>query len=412
MSSVIGNFSFMPFYSYLVRNRLGENLKGIVDAPSLELASEALREKGFIIISLKRKERSFWYLLTNRFLNRITAKDIVLFSRQLAVMAGATLPLVQSLQILGKQTDNLNLKLIIADITNQVEGGAKLSTAFEKHPQVFSHFYINMIRSGETSGRLDEVLNYLADQEEKDYDLTSRIKGAMIYPAFIFGGLILVAAVMMIFVIPQLTRVLAESQQALPVSTQLLVFTSNFLVSYWWVILAVVVILIVSWRLTLQFDFGRRYWDAFKLHFPLIGELLQKIYLTRLTRSLGTLLRGGIPLTQSLKVASNVVSNRTYQLLIAAVVKEVEDGNPLALLFQQSKVVPPMVSQMMAVGEQTGQLDKILERVTDFYSREIENSINNLVTLIEPIIMIVMGVAVGLMVAAIILPLYNLASAI
>ncbi len=402
----------MPIYNYLAKNKLGETLKGAVDAASLEVASDALREKGLIIISLKHQRKRWYQISLGNFFNRISRKDLVLFSRQLAVMAGATLPLVQSLKILNRQISNLNLKIIVGDIADQVEAGAKLSSAMDKYRNVFGRFYINMVRSGETSGRLDEILNYLADQEERDFELTSRIKGAMIYPAFILGGLVLVAVIMMIFVIPQLTDILAESQQDLPFSTNLLIGISTFFVNYWWVVLAIIALAITAWRLSLRSNLGRKSWDSFILRLPIFGELLQKIYLIRMTRSLGTMLKGGVSLTQSLKVTSQIIGNQSYQRLLTAVISEVEDGNPLAELFQQSKVVPPMVSQMIAVGEQTGQLDQILDRVTDFYSRDVEHTISNLVTLIEPIVMIVMGVAVGLMVAAIILPLYNLANAI
>lgn len=401
----------MPLFDYRAKDIEGANIKGAVEAKDQDEAHKILEENNLTPFDVRIHKKSV--LSFNIHIGRrVPIKDLVVFSRQLSVMVAATLPLVQSLKIIVKQTTNKVLKEIIAEVAEEIEGGAKLSLALSKYPDVFDDFFVNLIRSGETSGRLSEVLVYLADQIEKDYDLSSKIKGAMIYPAFILTGLIVVGTVMMIFVVPKLTDVLKESGGELPVTTKILIAVSGFMVSYWWLLLIIVVGTVVGFRYYVKTPSGRFVWDSVLLRLPIFGPLFQKIYLVRFTRSLETLIVGKVPLTQGLRVVADVVGNSVYKDLIVRTVKEVEDGNSISTVFLQSHVVPSMISQMMVVGEQTGRLEEVLQKLTNFYGREIDNTVANLVTLIEPIVMIVMGVAVGGMVAAIILPTYNLASSI
>ncbi len=399
----------MPFFQYRARNSRGDIVQGSVDAPTENVASSILVDRGLIILSLVEKEKNSLNI-DLPFLNAIKNKDVVVFSRQLAVMASASVPIVQALKILVNQTHNPRLKVIISEVADEVDGGAKLSQALGRYRKVFSDFYVAMVRSGETSGKLDEVLNYLADQQEKDYDLTSKIKGAMIYPVFIMAGLTVVAIVMMVFVVPKLTGIIAESGAELPLATRILIAVSDFMKNYWYILIGVVGGGIFSFFKLTRRGPGKALYDKFKLKVPIFGKLWQRIYLVRMTRSLSTLIVGGVPLTAALEVVADVVGNDLYSSLVKQTIKEVEDGNSVATLFLKSKEVPPMVSQMMSVGEQTGRLEQILAKITDFYAREIENLVANMVSLIEPLIMVLMGVGVGLMVAAIILPMYQLAS--
>lgn len=401
----------MPYFRYKATEDTGESTEGIIQAASPDVAAEILDDKGYTVLSLT-EERIGLLERSLGFLNRVKIQDLVLFSRQLSVTVSATIPLVQGLKIIVNQTENQTLKTIVSEIADDVEGGAKLSSALSRHPEVFSDFFINIVRSGETSGKLDEVLNYLADQQEKDYDLTSKIKGAMIYPVFIVSGLVLVGALMMIFVIPQLTSILQETGVELPLTTKALIWTSNFLTAWWWILLiGIVTGVLVIRQLTRSGD-GKYFWDKFKFRIPIFGELFKKIVLIRFTRSLHTLTTGGVALTKSLDIVADVVDNEVYRKLIVETKREVEDGNPIATVFLKSPDVPTMTAQMMNLGEKTGRLDDILEKLSDFYSRELQNMVNNLVTLLEPLIMLVMGIAVGLLVSAIILPLYSLASSL
>lgn len=401
----------MPNFRYKVTDQKNETIEGIIQAASKEVAAEILADRNLAIIYLAEEQVGFLEKSLS-FLNRIKIRDLVVFSRQLSVIISANIPLVQGLRILVAQTENPHLRIIVSEITDDVDGGAKLSAALARHQTAFSDFFINIIRSGETSGKLDEVLNYLADQQEKDYDLLAKIKGAMIYPIFIIGGLIVVSILMMIFVIPQLTSILAESGGKLPWSTVALITTSNFLEHFWWLIFGLILILIIFLRLFIKQEKGREYFDHFKLKVPIFGPLFQKIILIRFTRSLYTLTTGGVPLTKSLEIVADVVGNTVYKNLIKQTVKEVEDGNSIASVFLKSKEVPAMVSQMLSLGEKTGRLDDILDKLANFYSREVTNMVTNLMNLLEPIIMTLIGVAVAILVAAIILPMYNLATSL
>ena len=397
----------MPIYKYKAINDNDVKVSGLVEAVSLDAAAEIVQEKGYKILSLE-EDSSFAISFDIDFFDRIKVKDIAIFSRQFSIMVSANVSMVQSLKILISQTENEKLKSIISDIAHEVDAGSRLSDAFEKRSKVFSDFYISVIRAGESSGKLDDSLNYLADEMEKDYDMISKIKGAMIYPAFVLSGLAIVGAVMMIFVVPKLTNILAETGAALPLATKILMGTSDFMINYWWIFIVFIIVFIIGIKIFTNTERGRYLVDFLLLKLPIFGKLFQRIYLVRFTRSMHTLLTGGVTITDGLKIAGDVVSNRVYKDLIEETIKEVEDGNSISGVFVQNKEIPKMVSQMMSIGEKTGKLDLVLLKITDFYTREINNVLANLMSLMEPIIMVVMGVAVGLMVAAIILPMYNM----
>ncbi len=400
----------MPTFEFSAKKQDNSFVSGSIDATDEKSASDILLSRGLYPISITEQPKGLNRDINIEFLNRVKVKDLVVFSRQLAVMAEAALPLVQSLKILVNQTENVKLKKVIRELSAQVDGGSKFSHALSKHPDIFSNFFVSMIRSGETSGRLDEVLNYLADQQERDYDLMSKIKGAMIYPIFIIIGLVVVGFVMMVFVVPKLTSILVESGATLPAPTQILIFVSDFMAKYWWLLLIMFAGLFAGFKSALNTDTGRHVWDKFKIRVPIFGGLSRRIYIVRMTRSLSTLIEGGVPLPDALAITADVVSNKVYADIIRKTKQEVDGGNSLSSVFLTSDDMPVMVSQMIRLGEETGRLDQVLKKLTSFYSREIENMVGNLVSLIEPIIMVVMGIAVGVMVAAIILPMYNLAT--
>jgi len=399
----------MAVYKYKALNKDKKTVSGLVEAASEDLAIDTLKDKELVIISLKEEaikggEKALF------FLGRIKAKDLVIFSRQFSVLVSANVALVESLRLLAEQTKNPKFRTIVSEIADEVDGGARLSDSLAKRPKVFSNFYINVVKSGESSGKLDEVLDYLADELEKDFDMTSKIKGAMIYPAFILAGLSVVGVVMMVFVVPKLTKIIAETGAELPMATKVLIATSGFLSNCWWLLLILLAGSVVGIKFFVKLPVGKKIIDTTLLHLPIFGKLFQRIYLVRFTRSLQTLIVGGVNISKGLDITSEVVNNYVYKNLITETKKEVEDGNSISTVFVNSKEMPNMVSQMMSIGEKTGRLDVILSRITDFYSREINNIVANLMTLMEPIIMVILGVAVGFMVAAIIMPMYNMAS--
>jgi type IV pilus assembly protein PilC len=401
----------MAYYNFQAKNEEGEVVSGVVEAGSEALALSLVEDEGLVPVSIEERKLAPWQVNLD-FLQRVKPKDVVIMSRQLAVMVDASLPLVEALHILIKQTTNPKLKSIVSDIADEVEGGARLSLAMKKYPKVFSDFYLSIIKSGETSGQLADVLNYLADQLEKDYDLRSKIRGAMIYPVFIFSGLVVVGFIMMIYVVPKMTDILKETGAQLPLSTRILIFVSDWLVVYWWLAILLFALTVIGIRIGLRNPIFRYWFDWLKIHFPIFGRLFKRIYVVRMTQSLATLSAGKVPLADALEIIKDIVGNAVYKRIVEETILEVKDGNSIATVFLKSKQVPEMLSQMMVVGEETGRLDDILNRLTHFYTREIDNLVSNLVTLIEPLVMIIMGVAVGIMVAAIILPIYTLSTAV
>ncbi len=398
----------MPTYKYRARTMDSELLSGIVEAPGEGEAAELLSERGLVVLSLVLShQRAFKGLNIN--IGGVNQKDLVIFSRQLAVMISATIPIVQALRILSQQTSNPVFTEKVTEMANDVDGGMKLSDAMAKHEKIFSHFFVAMIKSGETSGRLEEVLEYLADQMEKDYDLVARIKGAMIYPALILVGMVGIGILMMVYILPKLTPMLQESGAELPAITKWIISISDFMVNYWYYVVFFILILIGIFAFWIKSKTGKIVWDSFKIRMPIFGNLFRKIYLVRFTRSLHTLIKGGVPIAVALRITAEVVDNKAYSDLIMRTVAEVEAGNSISTLFSKSPLMPKMLSQMMIVGEKTGRIDTILERLSDFYNREINNLVGNLTTLIEPLILIIMGVGVAGIVAAIMLPMYKVA---
>lgn len=398
----------MPIYSYIAINSIGRKTNGLLNAYNRRAATERLDELGLTNVVLKDKTDSLELKITT-FFNPVKVKDLVIFSRQFSVMISANLALVQALRIAAEQTNNISLKMNISEIAYEVDSGSSFSAALLKRPKIFTPFYTNVIKSGETSGRLDEVLNYLADEMEKDYDMNSKIKGSMIYPSFVLGGLIVVGILMMVVVMPQLTSILKESGTELPISTRIVMGISAFMVSYWWMLVIMMVGTAVGVRVFLNTPLGKRSWDFIILKLPVFGDLFQLIYMVRFTRSMSTLIVGGVTISKSLDIVADVVGNAFYKELIMKSRKSVEEGGSLAKAFIESEAVPKMIPQMIVVGEKTGKLDLVFNKITEFYSREIQNTLANLVALLEPSIMVVMGVAVGIMVAAVILPMYSLA---
>jgi type IV pilus assembly protein PilC len=401
----------MSGYRYRVTTPNGRIQAGIVDAPTIEEAQGALQERGFEVLVLELyKPKGTQQAMA--FFNKVKPKDIVVMSRTLSVMISAAVPLVDSLKNIAAQTENPTLKTIMVDVSGEVEAGSRMSDAFERHPKVFSSFFINMIRSGETSGQLEEVLEYLADQQEKDYDLTSKVKGALIYPAFIMSALVVVGFIMMTFVVPKLTAVLEEANMELPISTKILIAVSGFFQSYWYIVIILVVVAIVGLQVAIKTPGGRMLLDKAKLKAPIFGLLFSRIYVVRFTRSFATLIHGGVDQIGALEIVSSIVGNQVWKKMVFETIQEVNEGNSLTTAFRRSKSVPTMMNQMISVGEETGKLEEVLNRVADFYKREVDNLVANLVTLIEPIVMVLLGVAVGVMVSAILLPMYQMSSAV
>lgn len=396
----------MATFRYRAYGRDGRILAGKVEAPTAQLAESAITERGLEIIVFEEVHEWWRFFLS---WGTVRTRELVIFTRELTVLIAASVPLVQALRTISAQTSKPALKRILQQVSNEVEAGARFSLALTRHPRVFDAFFVSMIKSGETAGRLSEVVNFLADQKEKEHDLKLRIQGAMLYPAFIVAGMVVVGIILLVFVIPQLTSTLLESGVRLPWTTRALISVSHFLRQWWGIILPILLFFVGAGRLALNHEPVRYVWDQAKLRLPILGGLFQKISMTHLSRSLSTLLQGGIDVAASLEVAQGVVGNAYYRRLLVRTRKEVEDGNPLTYLLMQDPLIPEMVSQILKTGEETGKLTEVLDKLAAFYTREVDNGVNTLVSIIEPALMVFIGVGVGLVVASIILPMYQLA---
>lgn len=384
---------------------------GAIDAVSLVKAAEVLHGAGLTVLELVPHRQSGIDLDKYvAFFMRVSKKEIVIFSRQLATLINAKVPIIQAFEILLVQLTNQTLKNAIAEMMTEVEGGKSLSEAVSAYPNIFSDLYVNLVKAGELSGTLDEALVYLADQQEKDYELYSKIRGALTYPIFIVTAIFVVGGLMFIFVLPQMIGVLREAKVELPFTTRILIFVTDALQNYWYLFLVFGAGSIIGSQVYIRSSGGRVIWDHAKLKLPIFGKLLRNIYMDRFARNLSTLVAGGIPIVQALKTVGEIVGNSVYKEIILEAAAEVETGKSIATVFAEKPEMPAIVTQMIRVGEQTGTLHGILGKLADFYDKEVANTLNTLTTLLEPIIMMVIGLAVAVMVAGILLPIYNLAS--
>lgn len=401
----------MAVFKYSAREKAsGKKVSNkFINAPSDSIVLAKLREKGYSEIKAVDLTGTL-ELKILRVINRITTKDLVIFSRQFAVMISASLPLVQSLRVVADQTQNVSLKMVISEMASDIDEGARLSDALQKKVKIFSQFFVSVVKSGEKSGKLDDVLNYLADEMERNYDIKSKIKGAMIYPLFVLGVLCFVGVVMMIFVIPALLETVIKSGAELPLPTKIVMGTSNFLVSYWWLVLLFLIGGYFLFKVIVKVDKGRYYFDLLKFKLPIFGKMFSYIYIVYFSSSMHTLLVGGVQISESLEIVGEIIDNSVYKKLLFESSERVREGETISSVFMQNKEIPDMVSQMVSVGEKTGKMDMVLRKINDFYSRELSHMLDNLMTLLEPIIIVILGIAVAIMVAAIIMPMYNVAS--
>jgi type IV pilus assembly protein PilC len=396
-------------FKYKARNKSGGLQTGFVEGVNREAAYNILTGNDLYILSLESATISHWYDPFINFFKKVGKKDVMIFTRQFAVLLGAKISLGDSLKNVQKQTSNLILKETVEEISSDVDSGLSLSQALERHGEIFSSFFISMIRSAEITGRVDEVVNYLADYLEKEYAFSSKIKGALTYPVIVFVLLFVVGGIMIGFVFPQLKPIFAESNVDLPFFTNVFLIAGDIIVKWWLILiifLSMVVISIINYFKSAE---GKIVFDEIVVKLPLFGNLFKKIHIARFAESASVLIKGGVPVAQALEITSHTVGSVVYRDIISDLASAVRQGVLLSnALEQNSTYFPTLISQMVAVGESTGQLDELLSRAGAFYTREAEEVIDNLVELIQPALMIVIGVAVGILFSAILLPIYGL----
>jgi len=401
----------MPVYEYKALNQKGKSCKGQIDADSESKARSKLRSSGKYPTSIQEsstgrrgKQRS----LHGSLFERIKSDEIHVITRQLATLLGAGIPLINALASLIEQSANPALKRVLADIRDSVNEGSTLTHALSQHPKLFSNIYVNMVRSGEASGSLDVVLERLADFGENQKSLQAKFKAALVYPIFmaVIGTGILFFLIS--YIVPNITQVFIDMERALPLPTRILILSSDLLRNYWWLGAIALAGLFVLLRLFLAQEVGRRFWDRTKLSFPIIGSVTRKIILARFASTLGSLLNSGVPLITSLHIVSSLVNNRLIGEVIDEAIEKIEKGKSMSSALESSVWFPPLFLQMIGVGEQSGQLEAMLDKIASAYEREVESAIMGMTALIEPIMISLMGAAVGFVVLSILLPIFEM----
>ena len=401
----------MATFSYRARDNSGQIYTGTIEGDSREAVIDRLREMKYFIISVEKKSSG---LLSQEvtFLKSIKIRDLAIFYRQFATMVSAGLTLVNCLEILSKQTENKLLAKKIEDIKKKVEQGSTLADAFASHPETFSKLYINMIKAGEVGGVLDDILNRMATLTEKEYELRQKVKSAMTYPGFVIGAAVVMAIFMLAFILPQFVGVFQQFGGELPFLTRMLIIFTEIFNRYWYIFFAVVLLLIflfISYNRTKQ---GHKNIDRLKLKIPIFGNLILKTCINRFTRTLGTLIRSGVPIIQSLKISAESVGNDIIAEAVIQAADRIKEGQSISTPLEESKVFPPMVTQMILVGEESGELETMLLNVAQFYDQEVDRAVEQLTSVIEPILMAVVAVGVGVMVIAMYLPIFSMVNLI
>ena len=386
---------------------------GTVDASSIDAAIVTIQKRGYTVVSIDPiDEGTSIYNLEISLFQSISNKDVVIVSRQIATLFEAQVSALRVFRLLASETENKQLRTVMNDIADSLQSGSSISRALSAHPDVFSPFYINMVRSGEETGSLEKSFTYLADYLDRMYQVISKARNAMIYPAFVITTFVLVMGLMLTMVIPRISQILIDSGQELPIYTKIVIGISSFMSNY---IGFILVLLAVGgfflWRFV-RTDVGKRAFDELMITIPYIGDLNRKLYLTRICDNLSTMLGSGISMVQAIEVTADVVDNAVYKEIFEHTLLEVKGGRSFADTISEYPEIPGVLAQMAKVGEETGNLPEILTTLSHFYRREVDNSVDTLIGLIEPIMIVMLGLGVGVLLASVLMPIYNLTASI
>lgn len=400
-------------FSYKAIDQTNTSREGTVEATSIDAAIATVQKRGYTVISIDPvDEHNSVFNLEITWFQSISNKEIVILSRQLATLFSAQVSALRIFRLLAAEADNKLLQTVLNDVAEDLQAGSSISRALGAHPDVFSSFYINMIRSGEESGSLERSFNYLADYLDRTYQVVTKARNALVYPTFVVGVFILVMGLMLTLVIPRISQILIDSGQELPIYTKIVIAISTVLTDY----IGILLVLLAGggvflWRF-IKTGPGRRAFDELKITIPYIGDLFRKLYLTRICDNLSTMLASGISMVQALEVTAEVVDNAVYREILENTLLEVKGGRSFADTISEYPEIPGVMSQMAKVGEETGNLSEILTTLAKFYNREVNNAVDTLIGLIEPIMIVMLGLGVGTLLASVLLPIYNLTSSI
>jgi len=402
----------MKFF-FRAKNKTGEVKEGTVDAANRDLALELIQKNDFFPILLREEGKKISFVdIFRKYVNRVKVKELMIFFRQLAILVEARVPIVYALSAIKDQTENPFFKTVIEEIVNDIQDGLPFSDALKKKPEIFSSLSISIIKSGEASGNLKQSVEYVADSIEKNHNLSKKITSAFIYPAVVMAVFFVIGFVFVAFIIPKLTIVIKDMGVDFPWYTKVVMVGSDFMAVYWWAVLLGIIGVVLGILFFLETRKGKEKMDRLKINMPVFGKIFQNIYITRFSENLAILLKGGIPIIRAVTLSSSVVNNSVYEELFLQVAYELKIGQNIHGVFQKSELIPPIVSQMIRVGEETGQLDLVLHHISTFYEQETETATKNLSVLLEPLIMIIIGTAVGFLVFSILMPIYNVANQI
>ena len=400
-------------FNYKAISDSREEQSGSVDAVNVDVAIASLQRRGLIISAIKSAEDSNGLLSMNiKWFDHVTNKEIVILSRQMATLFEAQVSALRIFRLLAGEAENATLRTVLAAVADDIQGGATISDSLAKHPKVFSTFYVNMVRSGEESGKLDEVFVYLADYLDRNYAVSSKAKNALIYPAFVVFTFCTVMILMLTLVIPKISGILTDAGQQVPVYTQIVIDISNLFVNYGiFMIILILIGGIVFWQY-FKTKSGKDSMAGLKLNLPYIGTLYRKLYLSRIADNMNTMIVSGIPMVKVIELTAAVVDNRIFEGIMNDVLVSVKEGNALSEALGKHKEIPSIFVQMARIGEETGQLGHILDTLAKFYQREVINAVDTLVDLIEPVMIVLLGLGVGFLLASVLIPIYNISSSI
>jgi type II secretory pathway component PulF len=400
-------------FIYTAKTQSGDIVQGRVEATKESLAVDALHARGYVVLSLDLIKKDFFSSDINKFFSRPKTRDIVVFTRQLATLIEADVPLSDGLKTLIDQTDKASFKEVLQNMSQAIESGSPLSEAFAAHPKLFTPFFIQLVKSGEVSGKLQESLLYLADYAERSQALLSKVKGALAYPAFIVFAMILVSIIMAVYVLPNLLAIFEEFEVTeLPLTTRILIFTIDFINKYLWYLAVGSVGGIYALTRFLKTPGGKEWKDNLVINLPYLGKIFRNFYLARMGESLSTLIKSGIPILEAINISSDIVGNENYRRILLRSEESLRNGKTISSVLREYKEIPLLFSSMLATGEKSGKTASMLDHITKFYKDEAENTIAGISQLIEPVIMLILGLAVGVLVSSILLPMYSLSSSL
>lgn len=399
-------------FNYEAIDETGTKKIGSIDAINVDVAISSLQRRGLVLASIKEAAEKGFLSKNISFFDHVSSKDVVILSRQLSTLFEAQVSALRVFRLLASETENHLLGSKLQIIADDLQSGSSISDAMAKHPKIFSDFYVNMIKVGEESGKLDETFLYLADYLDRTYELTSRVRGALIYPAFVVVTFITVMILMFTMVIPKISGILTESGAQIPIYTTIILGISNFLVSYGFFILGALIVVAFFVIRYIRTPPGRLAYDQFKLSVPYLSSLYRKLYLARLADNLNTMLISGIPIVRALELIANVINNKVYEGIMRDAVEAVKGGRTLSeALSNNTDQIPGIMVQMTKVGEETGDLGNILKTLARFYTREVTTAVDSLVSLIEPAMIVLLGGGVAILLASVLVPIYNIANA-